>query len=106
MDNRKRYGGKMRPLLALAGGYLLYLAFRQVELVFRGEAETRGQAVICVASAVLFAAVGVWVLWREWTRKADDSGTPDDSYSDDTPDDSGDDWAADDSDDSGGTDSE
>ena len=33
MDNRKRYGGGMRPLWTLAGAYLLYLAFQQGRLV-------------------------------------------------------------------------
>ena len=89
MDNQKRYGGGMRPLWTLAGAYLLYLAFQQGRLVAVGEAETRGQVVLCVVSAAVFAAVGARVLWREWTRKADDS------YDDDTPEDSGDGGRAD-----------
>lgn len=58
MDNQKRYGGGMRPLWTLAGAYLLYLAFQQGRLVAAGETETRGQVVLCIVSAAVFAAVG------------------------------------------------
>lgn len=110
MDNQKRYGGKMRPLWVLAGAYLLYLAYQQGRLVAAGEAETRGQVIICVVSAAVFAAVGAWVLWREWKyartpAEDDNSGLPDDSYDDATPDDSGAEFGFDDdSSDGGGSD--
>ena len=73
---------KMRPLWTLAGAYLLYLAFQQARLLFDGRTETRAQAVICVVSGVVFVAVGVWVLWREWKY----ARTPE---TDDAPEDSG-----------------
>ena len=66
---------KMRPLRTLAGAYLLYLACQQGRLFLRGEANTRGEAVVCIVSGAVFAAVGVWVLWREWKY----AHAPDDS---------------------------
>lgn len=108
MDNQKRYSGKMRPLWVLAGAYLLYLAFQQGRLVAAGEAETRGQVVLCIVSAAVFAAVGAWVIWREWkyarTPETDASGLPDDSGNENTPDDSHGDSTPDDSGDGGGSD--
>lgn len=67
---------KKRPLWILAGAYLLYLAFEQSRLLLRGEAGTRVDAVVCVVSAAVFAAMGAWVLWREWkyAHAPDDSG--------------------------------
>ena len=87
----------------LAGAYLLYLAFQQGRLVAAGETETRGQVVLCIVSAAVFAAVGAWVLWREWKYAQtpvenddfDNGSTPDDLHGDSTPDDSGDDGGSD-----------
>ena len=92
----------MRPLWVLAGAYLLYLAFQQARLVAVGETETRGQVVLCVVSAAVFAVVGAWVLWREWQyartpAEDDNSGLPDDSGNENTPDDSHGDSMPDDS---------
>ncbi len=94
---------KMRPLRTLAGAYLLYLACQQGRLFLRGEANTRGEAVVCIVSGAVFVAVGAWVLWREWEyahapddsgEVADDSGKASDTTNDsgeipDTVDDSG-----------------
>ncbi|MBQ6986487.1 MAG: hypothetical protein IJQ25_05820 [Oscillibacter sp.] len=66
---------KMRPLWTLAGAYLLYLAYQQARLLLQGGAYTRGEGVLFAVSAVLFAAVGAWVLWREWKY----AHAPDDS---------------------------
>ena len=67
---------KMRPLWTLAGAYLLYLAYQQARLLLDGRTETRGEAVLCIVSGAVFAAVGAWVLWREWkyAHAPDDSG--------------------------------
>ena len=81
---------KMRPLWTLAGAYLLYLAYRQARLFLDGRTETRGEAVLCIVSGAVFAAVGLWVLWREWKY----AHAPDDSESAEIPhtaDDSGED---------------
>ncbi|MBQ9493669.1 MAG: hypothetical protein IJR54_08055 [Oscillibacter sp.] len=66
MDNPKRSGVRMRPLWTLAGAYLLYLSFQQARLFLAGGTETCTQDVICILSALLFAAVGAWTLRREW----------------------------------------
>lgn len=91
---------KMRPLRTLAGAYLLYLACQQGRLFLDGTTETRGEAVLCIVSGAVFAAVGVWVLWREWeyahapgdsgevADTADDSGEVSETM--DNSDDSGD----------------
>lgn len=75
---------KMRPLWTLAGAYLLYLACQQGWLFLRGEANTRGEAVLCIVSGAVFAAVGVWVLLREWkyAHAPDDSGEVSDTADD------------------------
>ena len=81
---------KMRPLWTLAGAYLLYLAYQQARLLLQGGAETSGEGVLFAVSAVVFAAVGAWVLWREWKY----AHAPDDSESAEIPhtaDDSGED---------------
>ena len=91
---------KMRPLWTLAGAYLLYLAYQQARLLLQGGAYTRGEGVLFAVSAVLFAAVGAWVLWREWkyAHAPDDSEEVADTAEDsaefaddsaDSPDDSG-----------------
>ncbi|MBQ7681751.1 MAG: hypothetical protein IJT31_06030 [Oscillibacter sp.] len=91
---------KMRPLWTLAGAYLLYLAYQQARLLLQGGAYTRGEGVLFAVSAVVFAAVGAWVLWREWkyAHAPDDSEEVADTAEDsaefaddsaDSPDDSG-----------------
>ncbi len=75
---------KMRPLWTLAGAYLLYLACQQGRLFLDGRTETRGEVVLCIVSGVVFAAVGVWVLLREWkyAHAPDDSGEVSDTADD------------------------
>ena len=50
-------------LLAVGGGYLLYLAFKLVMSYINGEASL---GVFNVVIAVFFAAAGCWILIREW----------------------------------------
>ena len=52
-------------LLAVGGAYLLYLAFKLVMTYIRGEASL---GVFNILIAVFFAAVGGWVIFREWKR--------------------------------------
>ena len=70
MDKKKDNRGNVRYLWVLVGAYLLYLAYQQAQLLYRwvmGErgAET-GNPWLSGVSGVIFAAVGVWVIWREW----------------------------------------
>ena len=58
--------GNVRYLWVLVGAYLLYLAWQQLQLLLRGEAVNTGDMVLCVVSGAVFAAVGAWVIYREW----------------------------------------
>ena len=57
--------GNVRYLWVLVGAYLLYLAYQQAQLLWRGEA-TKTMAAVCVVSGLVFAGVGAWVIFREW----------------------------------------
>lgn len=63
MKNEKKQTGKVNYIWVLAGGYLIYLAFKLLSGAFKGETD---QPVIGIAGAVLFIVVGVLVLLREW----------------------------------------
>lgn len=58
--------GNVRYLWVLVGAYLLYLAWNQLQLFLQGEVTKTGDILICVVSGVVFAAVGAWVIYREW----------------------------------------
>lgn len=58
--------GNVRYLWVLVGAYLLYLAWQQLQLILQGEAVKTGDVILCVVSGAVFAAVGVWVILREW----------------------------------------
>ena len=58
--------GNVRYLWVLVGAYLLYLAWQQAQLLLRGEAVKTGDMILCVVSGAIFAAVGAWVIYREW----------------------------------------
>ena len=68
MGNKKPSNerGNVRYLWVLVGAYLLYLAYRQIQLLLRGEVTQPGETAVCVVSGAAFAGVGVWVIWREW----------------------------------------
>ena len=57
----KKQRGRVNNFMVLAGGYLLYLAYTLVR-----DAGESSNTVLCILAAVLFAAVGGAVLWREW----------------------------------------
>lgn len=57
----KKQTGRVNYVWVLAGGYLLYTSFKLI----RGLGES-GHLLISIGSAALFAAVGGWLLWREW----------------------------------------
>ena len=57
--------GNVRYLWVLVGAYLLYLAYQQAQLLWRGEA-TKTMAAVCVVSGLVFVGVGAWVIFREW----------------------------------------
>lgn len=58
--------GNVRYLWVLVGAYLLYLAWQQLQLLLRGEAVNTGDMILGVVSGAVFAAVGAWVIYREW----------------------------------------
>ena len=60
-DNKQR--GWVNYFRVLAGGYLLYLAYRLMRGIWDGTAE---QVALNAVAGVLFAAAGAVVLWREW----------------------------------------
>ena len=61
MNNEKKQTGRVNYVRVLAGGYLVYLAWQLFKGVFSGESVLAG-----VCGGVLFAAVGAWLLYREW----------------------------------------
>ena len=58
--------GNVRYLWVLVGAYLLYLAYQQAQLLWRGEATKTTEVAVCVVSGLVFAGVGAWVIFREW----------------------------------------
>ena len=63
MSSNKKQTGKVNYFMVLAGGYLVYLAWK----LFRGAAagET-DQPLVGVVGGIVFVAVGAMVLLREW----------------------------------------
>lgn len=58
--------GNVRYLWVLVGGYLLYLAWQQAQVLLRGDYDNATYALIFALSGIAFAAVGAFVLFREW----------------------------------------
>ena len=59
--NKQR--GYINYLWLLAGGYLLYLAYKLLRSIWNGTAESMAMNVV---GSVMFIAGGGYVLWREW----------------------------------------
>ena len=57
----KKQTGRTNVFMVLAGGYLLYLAYQLIAGI-----QESGQYALSIGAAVLFTAVGGWLLWREW----------------------------------------
>ena len=55
--------GKVNYIWVLAGGYLLYLAFKLFRGAFLKEVDNLYMA---IGAGVLFVAVGAYALYREW----------------------------------------
>ena len=47
----------------LGGGYLVYTAYKLIRDLIKGQSE---MYVLSILAAVVFAAVGGWMMWREW----------------------------------------
>ena len=62
-QNGNKQRGWVNYFRVLAGGYLLYLAYRLMRGIWDGTAE---QAALNAVAGVVFAAAGAAVLWREW----------------------------------------
>ena len=58
--------GNVRYLWVLVGAYLLYLAWQQLQLFLQGEVTKTLDILVCGVSGAVFAAVGAWVIYREW----------------------------------------
>ena len=65
MDKKpeKKQSGKVNYIWVLAGGYLIYLAYKLIRGLFAGEAVKLWIAIPCI---VAFLVVGGLVLLREW----------------------------------------
>ena len=63
MSSNKK-SGKVNYVWVLAGGYLLYLAAQLLFNVIRG---TSDSPAVGIGGGVVFAAIGGWLLWREWS---------------------------------------
>lgn len=70
MNQKKDSRGNVRYLWVLVGAYLLYLAYQQAQYLYRWVMGERGietgNPIVSGVSGAIFAAVGVWVIWREW----------------------------------------
>ena len=55
--------GRVNYIWVLAGGYLIYLAYKLLRGLFLGEVENQGLA---IGAAILFIAVGAYAFYREW----------------------------------------
>lgn len=73
MKQNKNHG-RVSYVWILAGGYLLYLAFRLLDGARRGETD---RPLVGVACGILFIAVGVFLLVREWRRYRSGPGPED-----------------------------
>lgn len=63
MKKQKQQTGQVNYIWVLAGGYLIYLAFKIGREIYGGNASN---PVIGAAGAVAFAGVGAALLIREW----------------------------------------
>lgn len=65
MDEQKdkRPAGRVNYVWVMAGGYLLYLAFKLISGLFTGESD---MVLASVAGGGVFTAVGIYLLLREW----------------------------------------
>lgn len=63
MKNEKKQTGRVNYFMVLAGGYLIYLAYKILKSAMLGESS---QPVIGVVSAIAFIVVGGLLLRREW----------------------------------------
>ena len=63
MSSNKK-SGKVNYVWVLAGGYLLYLAAQLLFNVIQG---TSDSPAVGIGGGVAFAAIGGWLLWREWS---------------------------------------
>ena len=63
MENNQKQTGKVNIVRALAAIYLLFLAFRMLRSVVKGET---GMVAVSIAGALVFAAVGGYLAYCEW----------------------------------------
>lgn len=63
MENNKEQTGKVNIVRALAAIYLLFLAFRMLRSVVKGETS---MVALSVVAALVFAAVGGYLAYCEW----------------------------------------
>lgn len=65
MKNRpeKKQTGRVNYVPALAGVYLLYLAYKLFRDAYTSETDIPG---IAVVSGIVFAAIGGFLVYREW----------------------------------------
>lgn len=61
--NQKKQTGRVNYFMALAGLYLIYIAYDLIKGVVKG---TTSVAALSIIGAAVFAAVGAWVVRREW----------------------------------------
>jgi len=63
MKNEKKQTGRVNHFMVLAGGYLVYLAYSMFRDAIKGETS---MPLLGIAAGAIFAAVGAWLLYREW----------------------------------------
>lgn len=59
----KKPSGRANFVWVLGGGYLVYTAYKLIRDLVKGQSE---MFALSVVAAVVFGAVGGWMLWREW----------------------------------------
>lgn len=59
----KKPSGRANYVWVLGGGYLVYTAYKLIRDLIKGQSE---MYVMSILAAVVFAAVGGWMMWREW----------------------------------------
>ena len=63
MKNDNKQTGKVNYIWVLAGGYLIYLAYKLFRGLFREEIDN---PTLAIGAGILFIAVGAYALYREW----------------------------------------
>ena len=63
MNNQKKQTGKVNYIWVLAGGYLICLAIKVFREVFLGRSSN---PVFSIVGGVVFVAIGLAVMLREW----------------------------------------